>query len=491
MKSFQHFLLPAFCAVLVHAQVPSNLPFSSGFNSSFSLSDAQIKSAQLSSTMVTSINAAVNFDRSSLANGGPRQDDFYTLPPLKNSTLQPGRVLKVQEATDPAPFAITPGSSLSRILYTTRNLNGTVIPASAYILWPYEPRQFSGDGDKVPAVLWSHGTSGYFADAGPSSHRTLYYEHILPLNLVQAGYAIVAPDYAGLGLGISWDKSTISHQYIASPAGGQDTLYAMQAALEVFGEWLSGRFAIAGHSQGGGVAWSAAELLASGSGTAAGNEFEGLLDGYVGTIAIAPVTKALGGLALMSVSAAMHLSSIFPDFTLDQWLQPVAIARLKLLEEIQGTAAVAQQLFLNDLEETLVKDGWYDSSYHASAFDKLANAGMKPFASPMLVIQGTEDVFVSKTGTDRVVKETHEGQQDSDLEYMVVEGFGHTPIISAVRQRWMKWLEERFEGKKTNGGSKSTSVSGWLGDGKHFAGSNGYSQWAGASQYMYQNPGAV
>ncbi|KAJ4171569.1 hypothetical protein NW754_013339 [Fusarium falciforme] len=291
-------------------QIPPAVPFSTDFNSSFALTPAQIKAAGLSETIASSINAIVNFDRSNLANGGPRQDDFYT-PPPKRANLRPGQVLKVQEVTDPEPFNIASGSSLSRILYTTRDINGTVIPASAYILWPFIPRQFDGEPKgKAPVVLWAHGTSGFFADAGPSAFRTLQYDDKMPNHLVQAGYAVVAPDYAGLGLEKSWDGSTIPHQYFAMPAAGQDTLYAMEAALEAFGKRLSGKFAVAGHSQGGGVAWSAAELLASGK----KNAFKHLIKGYVGTISFAPITETLPSPNFAS-TVGMRVSSIFPDFT--------------------------------------------------------------------------------------------------------------------------------------------------------------------------------
>lgn len=90
------------------------LPFSTGFNSSFSLSPAQIKGANLSDTVASSVNTVINFHQSSLANGGPKQDDFYTLS-NKPTDLRPGQVLKVQEVTDPEPFSVAPGSSLSRI----------------------------------------------------------------------------------------------------------------------------------------------------------------------------------------------------------------------------------------------------------------------------------------------------------------------------------------------------------------------------------------
>ncbi|KAI1013791.1 hypothetical protein LB503_010498 [Fusarium chuoi] len=468
------------------------LPFSTGFNSSFSLSPAQIKGADLSDTVASSVNTVISFHQSSLANGGPKQDDFYTLP-NKPTDLRPGQVLKVQEVTDPEPFSIAPGSSLSRIIYTTRNFNGTIIPASAYILWPFLPRQFNSKSDgKAPAILWAHGTSGFFIDSAPSAHRGLYYENVVPLALAQEGYAVVAPDYAGLGVDKSWDGSDIPHQYFATPAGAQDTLFAMEAALEAFNNRLSGKFAIMGHSQGGGIAWGAAEALAKGKDTSGRKAFVELLKGYVGTISIAPVTKPLSTPRLFSsYSASIALSSIFHDFKPSQWLTPLGVVRQKLMKHIGGSVAAGQQLFFTESQSVFEKRDWYNSSYHAAAFDKLGTVGDKPFAGPLLVIQGSEDVFIAATTTNETVTNTANLYLNGSLSYMYADQFGHTPIISGVRSLWMAWLEDRFQGKKQQRGLERTYVKGWLGDDKHFLGSNGYLQWSGAAEYTYQNPGAV
>ncbi|KAF9768620.1 hypothetical protein IL306_014042 [Fusarium sp. DS 682] len=484
--------LPALCFGVTQAQTfPPAVPFSTGFNSSFSLSPAQIRDANLSDTVASSINTVINFYQSSLANGGPKQDDFYRLP-KKPKDLRPGQILKVQEVTDPVPFAIASGSSLSRILYTTRNFNGTIIPASAFILWPFLPRQINGKlNDKAPAVLWAHGTSGYSIDAAPSAHRGLYYENTVPLSLVQEGYTVVAPDYAGLGVDKSWDGSEIPHQYLAAPVGAQDTLFAMEASLEAFSNRLSGKFAIIGHSQGGGVAWGAAEALARGKDTSHRTAFKDLLKGYVGTIAIAPVTKPLSTPQLFSrYSVSLYLSSIFPDFKPSYWLTPLGVIRQKLMKQLGGNVAPGQQLFFTEPQTALEKPTWFNSSYHAAAFDKLGGVGRKEFTGPLLVIQGSEDPFIDASTTNETVKATADMYPNTSLSYMYVDKFGHTPIISGVRSLWMAWLEERFRGKVQHKGLETTYVRGWLGD-KHFLGNNGYLQWSGATEYVYQNPQAI
>lgn len=487
---------------LAAAQIPPALPFSSFFNSSFALTDIETQDASLSEVSASSFNAVLNFERSSHAYGGPRQDGFYTVPDLTESeiaNLRPGQILKVQEVADPSQFALSTGSSLSRIIYTTQNLNGTIIPASAYILWPFRPRN---DATKAPTVLFAHGTSGIFADSAPSAHRLLQYDYHIPFSLVQAGYAVVAPDYAGLGVEKSWDGSFIPHQYFAAPAGGQDMLYAMKAAMEAFERRLSGKFAVVGHSQGGGVAWSTAELLAADEGkyktdgsdlpNITGNSSEGkglkdLVQGYVGTIAMAPVTKPTTMMAFTIAMCAMSIDSIFPDFKLSQWLTPLAISRVELLRKHQGAATAGQQLLLNDPPEALLQPGWQNSSYHARGFSRMVDVGDRSFAGPMLVVQGTNDFFVEEAITNATVSQVCKRDPQSQLQLAIGEGSGHTPIISELKSTWMDWLDARFDGKEVNLGCSTQRLRGWLGEGAHFKGHTSYTQWVGLPEYSYQN----
>ncbi|KAI9896553.1 hypothetical protein N3K66_008725 [Trichothecium roseum] len=486
MKSLQTALCLSAVAV-ASAQTPE--PYSSHWNSSFALSDAQIQEAGLSDQTVSSINTILNYERTLLANGGPREDDFYTLPPQTNATvnLEAGKLLKIQEVTDPAPYTLVAGSSLSKILYTTKTFNGTIVPASAFILWPYSPRQFGDeDGGKAATLLWTHGTSGYFADNAPSAFRTLQYENIAIFPLVQAGYAVVAPDYAGLGVGKTWNGNEIPHEYFNSPSGANDALYAMRAALDAFEDRLSGKFAVAGHSQGGGVAWATAEALAIESA-----DFKELSKGYVGTIAGAPVTDGLNLAPFATILAARGMTQVFPDFTLDQWLTPLAEQRLELQTELQGSSTVGQYIYPAEPVEDILKPGWYNSSYHGAAFSKLGDAGRKPFASPMLVLQGTNDPFVNHNITTKAISDTCESQDGVDLEYVIVNGGGHTPMLSTIQRTWLKWLEDRFEGRELVKGCKRSDLNGWLGNDKHFLGSNGLVQFVGTPEFTYQNFGGV
>ena len=197
-------------APIVSGQVEPAVEYTTGFNSSFRLSPTQIETARLDDSIARNIETIMRFDQSQLAYGGPLEDEFYELPPLDNDTaLLPGQVLKVQPFTDPSSYSIPAGTALSRITYVTANANGTIIPTTAFLLWPYTPRTSKGNVSEgagaANVVIWNHGTSGFFSPQSPSSHRSLWYDDGAPFALAEAGYVVLAPDFAGLGISKSWD----------------------------------------------------------------------------------------------------------------------------------------------------------------------------------------------------------------------------------------------------------------------------------------------
>ncbi|CAM1506331.1 Fc.00g059720.m01.CDS01 [Cosmosporella sp. VM-42] len=486
MRTFHPILVAALSSVAL-AQAPPAVLQSTGFNSSFTLTQSQIESANLSDTLVANLENIINFDRSQLANGGPQYDSFYKLPPLSGKGgIKPGVLLKVQSFTSVCPFAIPPNTALSRILYTTTNLNGTVIPASSFILWPFTPRRFEHDsmrkGNTAPAVLWTHGTSGFFASAAPSTHRALWYGDAAPFALALDGYAVVAPDYAGLGISKSWDGSAIPHEYLASPTSAHDALYAMRASLKAFPGLLSKEFVVMGHSQGGGVAWGVAELLA-----AEASKFADLVKGYRGTVAASPTTDVFSGVPQFILPwVGMMLNHLFPTFRLEEWLTPLGIARTSLLRQVEGGISVGQQLYLNG--DAIIKED-YTKTWYVDAYGNLANAGGKAFQGPLLVIQGTQDGYVPYKVTAKTVQTTCDLKLKDDLEFLVVNGTGHVPTLDATRKIWIDWIADRFEQKPVSKkGCIRTDLESFLPAEQYLSAGNAFPQWAGAAEYSYQTP---
>ena len=223
-----------------------------------------------------------------------------------------------------------------------------------------------------------------------------------------AGYAVVAPDYLGLGI-----RNTTS-PYFVLPSQANDLYHAVAAAQAAWPNSLSKQFVVVGQSQGGGVAWSAAQRQA-----------QRPVDGYMGTVAMSPFTDILGAIAADNLAEdnarvtaiAQGLASVRPGFDVSEWLTEAGIARLKLLQGIQGCGITGGVLGdAENLAVQILKDGW-NLTASAQWYNTECSNGGKPFAGPMLVLQGTEYPNANEPVTTASVKQTCKMYPHSQLEY--------------------------------------------------------------------------
>ncbi|POR38097.1 Secretory lipase [Tolypocladium paradoxum] len=424
-------------AALASCQAPL-APQPNTFNSTFTLTPAQIAAANLSATAASNVNVAARFERSNWAAGSVGDDPFYVSLPANASSAAPGTVLKVEAWTNTSRYTVAPTLPLSRIVYQSLTLNGTRVPVSAYVLWPYRPRRRG----TAPLVSWGHGTSGVYAECAPSHTRNLLYQFSAPYALALAGYAVVGTDFAGLG-------------YLASPAAGNDLLYAAQAAQAAFPDRLSRDFVVMGHSQGGGAAWAAAQ-----------QQLTARVPGYLGAIAGAPVTNAVAlGAALGNsfglLQMAQALVSVFGALSLSDMLTPAGVAAVNLLDEIQGCNSVfntlLQGLLAADPTRALTRDEFVASPY-AQLFENLTVAGGRDFAGPMLVLQGTADQNIPEPLTTEYVNKTCAAFPHREIRYVKASAVGHVPVLYATQQIWMDWLDERFAAGSGHGKHKDPNA---------------------------------
>lgn len=428
-----------FATSLTHrtsAQSESTLlkPQSNDFNSSYRISPDQISAAGISSTLANNVEVALNFERSNWASGSVHDISFYGVP-LNSTNATVGSLLKLELNANASTFTLPPDTAISRIMYQSETLNGSLVPASAYILWPYLPRKMH---DGYPIVSWAHATTGIFAECGPSHVRNLWYHFMVPFALVQQGYVVVAPDYQGLGVGKDAKGTSIPHPYVAAPSQANDVFYAVQAAQSAFSE-LSKRFVVVGHSQGGGVAWGVAQRQATRP-----------VDGYLGAVAGSPVTNfisqldmATGGVAFLSSLLVRGRQSFYPDFDIGTVLTAEGIKRFTLAEDIQGCNPVFSELLNND---SLIQPD-YQHLPRIEAFGNATGVNGRDFAGPLLVVQGGADEVVLAAITDESVNKTCDLFPYHELEYQRYEGATHIPAMYAAQRNWLDWVEDRFEGK--------------------------------------------
>jgi pimeloyl-ACP methyl ester carboxylesterase len=385
---------------------------------------------------------AVEVERSRWAGSSVQLDPFYVEVPSNASTAPAGSPLKIEQQTNTTLYTLPAGVALSRMLFTTKTLNGSVVPASAFVLWPWAARRFNSVSG-LPVVGWAHGTSGWSGECGPSHIRTLWYQYNAPFTLALQGYVVVAPDYAGLGLDHDAEGDFIAHPFAANPAHGNDMIYSVQAAQKAWPA-LSEQFVLMGHSQGGGAAWGAAEQLAKEP-----------VAGYLGTIAGSPLTSLIALVDLVVelgidnsvigsflAKFATGISAIFPTFQLSDWLTEEGIGLTKVMQGLQGCQAVALELLAS---ETIQRDDW-NETWYLPAFEALTQSGGKEFAGPMLVLQGSIDEAVPAVLTTAAVNETCSKLPDSQLHYVLFENVSHVPVLNTGQQIWLDWISDRFDG---------------------------------------------
>ena len=163
-------------------------------------------------------------------------------PPPNRSPL-----LKVEREKNTSLYTLAPNLSLSRFIYQSKTSNGTLVPVSAYVLWPYRARDY---GDGLPLVVWAHGTSGTNDECAPSNIQNLRHHFQSPYQLALLGYIVVATDYAGLGVETDGSGNSIVHEYLNGVAQANDIAFSIPAAQKAFPK-LSKRFVVIGSSEGG------------------------------------------------------------------------------------------------------------------------------------------------------------------------------------------------------------------------------------------------
>lgn len=390
--------------------------------------------------------------------------DFYAT--ARNfSSSKPGDLLKFQPLNG-SSLSVVYGLAAYQYQYTSVSLNGTVVPATGFIAIPYASARQDG---KYPVIAYGHGSIGIFAGCPPSSTSKLYDYDTWSI-LAQNGYAVVAPDYAGLG------NNYIEHEYSSFPAHANDLYYGMVAARKIFPNTFTDDWASVGHSQGGGAVWKLSESPLIKSGTAAGN--------YVGTVAVAPGSR-LYDLILLTAE------TIFPQSNYNTyyityiflWLTSalrraipsadMSVFSQKLLQRAQianltqscNNGALALGLGLSP-KEIITSTSALRNSTDFSNWQKMSAPAMgSKGKEPLLIVQGLADTTILPQITIKAFNDTCGFGNEAHLN--LYQGIDHGDVLTASSPDWLRFLRERFEGKSTSGECKKT-VSGPL-DTAHMA----------------------
>ncbi|KAL9612400.1 MAG: hypothetical protein Q9167_002994 [Letrouitia subvulpina] len=394
-----------------------------------------LTSRQLSEAAVK----AHTFELSYRAHKSIFEDDFYKVPP-GSAEAKAGTLLKVERETDPNLYNIPPNTAISRFMYQSQRSDSSLVPVTAYILWPYCARPHR---DGYPVVSWAHGTSGVNAECAPSNLKHLWHDFQVVFHLSLNGYVVVASDYAGLGIEKDAVGNPVVHEYMTGPAQGNDVIFSIEAAHEAFPE-LSKDFVIIGSSEGGQAVWAAAERLHK----------EPLLKGHLGTVAISPLTRLLSlpqdgwVIPLLLVMLVPGLSQKFSNFKPGDVLTEKGVETLNTYQSMQGCNTLLFQLPSN---QDILKPDWPSNS-HIQQYQQIAMTGRSPISGPLLVIHGDCDHIVNTSSVTEAVEAAAKLSPAAHIAYHILPHVSHVPAMYASQPIWMDWIADRFAKKHLNPG---------------------------------------
>ncbi len=322
----------------------------------------------------------------------------------------------------------------TRILYHSRTSAGRDVAASAVVLVPSGRAPAGGR----PVVADAHGTSGSGTDCAPSLMRNLYHGDEM-LQFVNRGWAVVAPDYAGLG-------TDGRDEFINKTAEANNVIDAVRAARRLDVD-LSRRWVLWGHSQGGGAALGVAERQAVAP-----------EPGYLGAVVTSPAADLAGAVAALSQQAglggfipliASGAKVTYPALRLDRVLAGDALDRLPVVRD--GCLGVVSAVYANLSGDSLLQPG-YLSERHFARFLRDNSTGRRRTGGPILLLQGEADSVITPAMTGRVADSLC--GKGSTVDYRTYPGLGHdtypgviTGIDDGSMPDILAWTADRFAGR--------------------------------------------
>lgn len=365
----------------------------------------------------------------------PFDSNFYaTASNFTNS--KPGALLKLQQLNE-TTLNIPPGTSFFLMQYTSVGLNGSLVPATAFVALPFSADVGSNQSSQVRLVAFAHGTIGYVPGCAPSSSYNGY-DYFTWQILSYPGYGVVATDYAGLG------NNYTTHKYGNPVLNGNDVYFSVMAAREAFPGTFTNRWASIGHSQGAGAVWGLSEnsLVAS---NASGE--------YVGGVAVGPSARLYDILTLANPNSGYWpmVKNIFdelPFLPQPNLLTPTALNRTKLISELQlcfdGIAVLNQDLPSWGLVNMTPAITTQNSNAYTAFQNIFGAATGKKGYKDLLVINSINDETIVVNATLKAWNASCSSGNNIHLS-LYTGGLSHTQSFPASSPEWLQWLDNQFK----------------------------------------------
>lgn len=358
----------------------------------------------------------------------PRPDGFYSAP--TRTVHSPGLLLRAE----PFETDVPAGVRAWRILYSTTLMPERPTVASAIVAVPADRLTA-----RPPVVAWAHGTTGLRRHCAPSlrSRHTVGAGGIAAVHGALArGWAVVAPDYPGLGTGGV-------HPYLIGSGEARSVLDAVRAARRLPDVDLGRRTTVWGHSQGGHAAlWTgmtqpeyAPDVRLSGVAAVAPVSrpavfLRDLQRRPVGTIFVAYALAAYDA-TYDDVTASAHVRAAART--------PLARIADRCLRAATSELSLAQARIMAD---RFVKESLFEGGLGRRLSENDATGVIR---APLLVAQGTSDRVVTRRLQDTYVRDRCVAGQS--LDYRTFDGRGHGDLLrdgSPFVAELLDWTADRF-----------------------------------------------
>jgi pimeloyl-ACP methyl ester carboxylesterase len=353
---------------------------------------------------------------------------FYEVPASAGAGA-PGSVIRAQPL-DLAP----PGSHAWRLLFRSQDAAGRATVSSGMVFAPDGPAPAGGR----PVLAWAHGTVGMGPTCAPSRAKS-------PLGqlqpflgpMLQQGWVVTAPDYAGLGTpGVQ--------AYLVGLAEAHDVLNAVRAAHAIPQAGAGQTLAIWGHSQGGQSSLFAAalardyapelHLIAAGAAAPAAEVVPLFREQYDKAIvwAIGP-------------EVAVAWPATYPGLPLSSVLTPAALRSYQATAQLCIIDAAVRGLVREDLlrEQFFGVDPTTLPAWQSAL--EANTAPLPPAGIPLLIAQGLADEVVLPNTTALLVQRYCAG--GAPLTTFWDPKASHAQIATAAGPIFASWLADRAAGK--------------------------------------------
>lgn len=368
----------------------------------------------------------------SLAKVSPFPVTAFYETPENFSSLPVGSIIRQEPIEAPA------GASAWRVLYVSERWDGTHVPASGLVIAPKQ----TDSTTPHPVVSWLHGTTGVARGCAPSlapnpvQEFVQRGEYVIDIGIpylqdwLAKGYAIVAPDYAGLG-------SDAVHRYLAGVDSARDVHNLLRAARSISEANIGKDVSLVGWSQGGAAALFAGEIAAT---YAPENKIRSL-------VALAPASTilrpdaAINAFFKAKVPYTLLVGQSYIDaYNLDKTL--FTAEGQKLLKAAQSTCVVGVLGALAQSKDPAVTDNITDHKDWVEAL-KRNNAGSAKIDAPVSIFQGLDDTIVPPSDTQDYADRVKALGMDVSITW--VAHAGHRDLFGRKKDEIVEKVVEGFK----------------------------------------------